>query len=208
MCDVNPIVNAVAAVTSAAPEEEPKVTLTDAVEIAPALVENSTEAPAKVEDAPPLPKDITPKEWKNIMRLYFTVRRNTVEPCGHKLDTNNDPRNNCNFCWFVFFQTHGEMTQTSDEIFQKYGRKALESLRGTKFVKNFLKFMAVLAIMKKQAEAQKENDGRSIGEPGSGGGNELSPETTSEQSSGSTDQQTVVDGGQVEGAGASQESAG
>lgn len=207
MENVNPVVAAVAAVTSEPVENS--IVLTDAVENAPALVESGTEAPVKVEDAPPLPKkELTEKDWRAIRRLYVTVRLNTVEPCGHKLDPSRDPRGNCPYCWFVFFQTHGELVQTADEMFQKVGSQGLETLRGKKFVKNFLRFMAVIATMKAQAEAQKEKNGEisSTGEPGSSSG----PAESSSTSTGDSgiEQGAIIDGGQVQGAGTSQEGTG
>lgn len=121
--------------------------------------------PEDVKPAGP-PKQLTEKEFRMLRRIYVTVRHNTVEPCGDKLDINREPRNNCPYCWFVFFNSHGELVQTADEVFQKEGRDALVSLKGTKFVKNFLKFMATLAVMKEQLEAQqaanKEQDEQGV----------------------------------------------
>lgn len=206
MENVNAVAEAVALVTTDGDGQN-----RDAAELEAAGLPNidvTGEVPP-VEAAPPLPKkELTEKDWRAIRRLYVTVRLNTVEPCGHKLDPSRDPRGNCPYCWFVFFQTHGELVQTADEMFQKVGSQGLETLRGKKFVKNFLRFMAVIATMKAQAEAQKEKNGEisSTGEPGSSSG----PAESSSTSTGDSgiEQGAIIDGGQVQGAGTSQEGTG
>lgn len=153
------------------------------------------------ESLAPEEKKLTEKEYKNLLRIFFTVRHNTVEPCGHKLDIKREPRGNCPYCWFVYFNTYGEMVQTCDEVFQKHGPKALESLRGKKFVKNFIRFMATLAAMKKLQDAQKESNGESTGSVGSSSRASEDSTDTGVSDPGSTDRlQTSGIGGQVEGA--------
>ncbi len=39
-------------------------------------------------------KELTLKDYKNLRRMYFTVRRATVSECGRKYDDMNQPRTN------------------------------------------------------------------------------------------------------------------
>jgi hypothetical protein len=93
-------------------------------------------------------KPLTLKELKKARSIYVTRRNDIVEHCGHKFHTDNQPDTNCPYCWFAFFQTFGEVTQTADEVYQKEGKEMLVKIRGKKFVKNFLQFMKTLAYMK------------------------------------------------------------
>lgn len=104
----------------------------------------------------PEQKKLTPTEIKALYRMYFTVRHQNVEVCGHQFDfAAEQPRHaNCETCWFTFFQVHGELTQTADEIFQKEGQQVLVAMKGKKFVKMFLKFMATVAQMVKEKNEQ------------------------------------------------------
>jgi hypothetical protein len=105
--------------------------------------------------------EITRAEYKKGMHDGFTVRHRPL-PCGHKLVAGQSPRHrNCEACWFTFFQVHGELTQAVDEAYNsqgiEVGRELIKQLRGTKFLKNFLKFMASVATLKAQMETQPAN---------------------------------------------------
>lgn len=95
-------------------------------------------------------KKLSLKEYKNLMRQYFTVRRPIVQGCGHKIDVDDrdGPRNNCESCWFAFFNNHGEMVQTVDEMIQKHGSETVVRMRGVKFLKMFRSFMSTLVAWK------------------------------------------------------------
>ena len=102
------------------------------------------------------------------------LRYQRVPMCGHKFIPGHEPRHrNCEACWFTFFQVHGELTQSCDQVFAELGEPALRQLRPGKFVKNFLKFMSTLAQWQEAAKAVKET-------------NEVST-TTASGSSGDTD---------------------
>lgn len=101
-----------------------------------------------VEDLTQPKKPISPAEYKKLMGVYFTQRYSRVEHCNHTFHPENEPRTNCQYCWFAYFQIHGETTQTADECFQKDGKAMLVRVRGERFTKNFLRFMATLAYMK------------------------------------------------------------
>ena len=109
---------------------------------------------AKSEHDPIVPPKMTRKVWKEMMRIHFTVRRPTVKSCGHKINIQSDPRNNCADCWFAYFQNNGQMTQIADECFTQAGRDVLERSRGKKFVKFFLMFMSTIARFQREAAAR------------------------------------------------------
>lgn len=115
-------------------------------------------------------KPPTRAEYKKMMGMYFTQRRDRVEYCGHKFHPENQPKRNCPWCWFAFFQIHGEVTQTADECFQKDGREMLVRVKGEKFTKNFLRFMETLAYMKENKingfdrEVDREMESRRSGQ--------------------------------------------
>lgn len=117
--------------------------------------ENTANLLARESENPP--KVLTRSEYKAAMRTFFTQRHATVTPCGHKFHPTAEPKNNCQYCWFCYYNEHGEVTQTAEECFQKEGADFLIKLRGKKFFKNFLKFMATLAQY--QAIKEKEQNG-------------------------------------------------
>jgi hypothetical protein len=88
-----------------------------------------------------------------------TLKLQRVPMCGHKFTPGQEPRHrNCESCWFTFFQVHGELTQSLDEVFAKYGESGLRHLKPAKYVKNFLRFMSTIATWKEAAETAKEHD--------------------------------------------------
>jgi hypothetical protein len=96
------------------------------------------------------PKEVIPtlSEIKQARRVYWTVRNPIVQACGHKLKEMAEPKNNCEYCWFTFFNTYGELTKSVDEAFREHGKDFVVNLRGTKFVKNFTRFMSTLSQLK------------------------------------------------------------
>jgi hypothetical protein len=102
------------------------------------------------------PKLMTESEFRMMRRMHFTVRHGRVDVCGHRFDSITEPRNNCEYCWWAFFKSHGELVQVTDRAYQEQGSDFVDKLRGVKYRKNFLKFMATLA--KFQAEAAQTQD--------------------------------------------------
>lgn len=99
-----------------------------------------------------------------------TLMYRRIPMCGHALIPGKEPRHrNCEACWFTFFKIHGELSQSCDEVFSKFGENGLKQLRPGKFTRNFLKFMATLAVWKKAMD-QVEKDGEDsiAATPGSG----------------------------------------
>lgn len=90
-------------------------------------------------------KKITEREYRKLMNQYFTVRRPIVEGCGHKIDTENGPKNNCQTCWFAYFNNHSELVQAIDQAMRTDGPEVVIALRGLKFVRMYRKFMSTVA---------------------------------------------------------------
>lgn len=96
------------------------------------------------------------RDYKNMMRQFFTVRRQTVKDCGHKYNETSEPRTNCHICWFAWLNAHGDMVKICDEMFvQPGGEAGLVKIKGIKFVKNFKKFMSTLARWKAEEAVKK-----------------------------------------------------
>lgn len=135
----------------------------------PEVSEKLTATEEKVNAAlTPEPKKLTIKEFKQLLAKFFTVRNNIVEMCGHPIGQDREPKMvNCEYCWFAYFQTHGKIVQVADECFQSEGKEMLERIKGKKFVKHFIRFMAIVARMKEINDKRKvESNGKipSIGE--------------------------------------------
>jgi hypothetical protein len=106
------------------------------------------------------PEEITRAEYKKAMRETFTVKHKVIPACNHKFVPGHEPQHrNCEHCWFVFFQTHGELTQSVEELFQKHGKQPVIALKGVKFFDNWLKFMSTVAAFKAAVETAKEKNG-------------------------------------------------
>ena len=152
------------------PEESDRILRESAVEIIPQ--ENTDETLAKAVDlapAPEPPKPPTRKEWGKIMRLFFTIQRGRAKQCGHRLGVveyspdgnhkvriNTEPRDNCEFCWFAFFNENADMVATADRCFSEEGESTLVRIRGKKFTKNFKKFLSTMFRFKAELDAQAE----------------------------------------------------
>lgn len=122
--------------------------------------------------------EITRAEYKKYQRQNTTVKHQRVPMCGHKFVQGKEPRHkNCETCWFSFFQVYGELTQSVEEVYAKKGPALIVQLKGKKFLVNFLKFMATVAVWKMTADAAKEKqDGSTSTVEGSNGeDNAVSP---------------------------------
>lgn len=144
------------------------------IEANSAVIEANPDTPA--EQKPP-----TRRELGRLRRQYFTRELPTVTGCGHKADPMREPKNNCQYCWFTFFNNHGELVQAVDELWRKEPG-ILVGLKGNKFAKNFLKFMATLAQWKATADAAKaaeeqKNESSTGSVEGSSGAADTAPAT-------------------------------
>jgi hypothetical protein len=110
------------------------------------------------------PPQLTEGLLRKLRGRYFTVRHPFLVDCGHKLDMINQPKNNCDNCWFQFFNTHGELVKVADQFYRTHGKGAMVSMRGEKFVKNFGRFMVtVLAMKQEEADVVSNPEGSNIG---------------------------------------------
>lgn len=100
-------------------------------------------------------KGISRKEYGEIRRQQITRVCQKVPMCGHKFVPGAQPRHrNCEACWFAFFNVHGELTQSIEELYAKHGKQPVVTLLGPKVLKNFLKFMSTVAAFKASQEAR------------------------------------------------------
>ena len=99
---------------------------------------------------------LTEAQFRQLRGRYFTVRHFTVPECGHKLDMINEPTfRNCEYCWWAFFSSHGELVQVTDKAFQEQGPAFLDKMRGVQYRKMFTRFMATMARFKAESDALK-----------------------------------------------------
>ena len=105
-------------------------------------------------------------EYKRMMRQFFTVEHKRVKACGHKF-TGQEPRTNCQYCWFAYFNEHGEFTKSLDELWRSpNGKQMMPALRGAKFTKMFLRFMSTVASWKAADEKGSNGaEGKPVQEP-------------------------------------------
>jgi hypothetical protein len=120
--------------------------------------------PSAIEVADISPKFVPPnsekpsrKEVGKMRKAYLTRVLPEVTACGHRLDTQRMPSNNCEACWYAYFKTsvdlvalHAELSEEApiytDNGF-KLGRKNvgkdnLTKKYGAKFTKMFGRFLA------------------------------------------------------------------
>lgn len=100
-------------------------------------------AAAEATPEPTTPKQYSRKEIGQARRAYITQTYGKVVLCGHSFQPNNPPRLNCTDCWDAFFHMHPEMTKSCAEFCAnpKLGEATLEKAQGTKFVKQFRRFI-------------------------------------------------------------------
>ena len=131
--------------------------------------ETGTPAPAAEVPAQP-PKQLSEREYKELLRKFFTVRHARLTNCGHKFVPNIQPRNNCENCWWTFFNTHKELVELTDKFWAEFGKEALIGMRGKKYVTMFGRFMATVIRLKQEDEALRIANGNQNNEPGSSNG--------------------------------------
>ena len=107
-------------------------------------------------DGKPLP--INERTLRLIRGKTFTVRH-ILLTCGHKMDLQNEPRTNCETCWWEWLNNHSTLVQTAHEFYQQYGKERLVAMRGARFVKMWLRFMSTVAHMIEEQKKQEKQDG-------------------------------------------------
>ena len=101
------------------------------------------------------PPKIIPNLIRKLRGKYFTVKHVRLNDCGHLLDMINQPKNNCEVCWFNWFNAHAQLVETRTSSTQKHGKGPMVAMRGVKFVKNFFRFMATVAHFMKEAQEKE-----------------------------------------------------
>jgi hypothetical protein len=134
---------------------------------APATEPDPAASPKGYEGVPPElwpdkdgnPPVITERLLRSLRGKYFTVKHVRLGVCGHLLDMINQPKNNCEQCWFQFFNTHPQLVEVADQFFRTHGKKPMVGMRGEKFVKMFLRYMAtIIHLMKQEGRIPSESD--------------------------------------------------
>ena len=110
----------------------------------------------------PAPRQISQAEFRELRRSYFTVRHDTVQPCGHKLDRINQPKLNCEFCWFGFYESHPDLVATADRAYQEQGVRFLDKIRGVRFRKMFCRYMCTKLKLQAEMKAREDEQGREV----------------------------------------------
>lgn len=104
------------------------------------------------------PPKITEELLRRLRGKYFTVRHPFLKDCEHKLDMINEPRHrHCENCWWTWFNSHGPLVETADQMYRTLGPQAVEALRGKTFVKMFRRFMATVYHFKQELEKNNES---------------------------------------------------
>jgi hypothetical protein len=107
------------------------------------------------------PEQITESQLRELRCKYFTIRHPRVPECGHALDTINEPTfRNCQFCWFTFFTTHGDLVKVTHEAFSEHGPAFVDKLRGRRYRVMFTRFMSTMNRLKEEADALQEQRSR------------------------------------------------
>jgi hypothetical protein len=109
------------------------------------------------------PRQVSWAELKQLRGQYFTVRHGRVYPCGHRFDKITEPRTNCEYCWYNWLNSHGELIQSVDRAFQEQGKDFVIKLRGEKFLRMFLRYMSTIAKFKAEEEEKNEREASSVG---------------------------------------------
>ena len=110
---------------------------------------------------------LTERQFRELRGKYFTVRHLRVKECGHLLDQINEPTyRNCEYCWWAFFSSHGELVNVTDEAFKEHGPAFVDKLRGKQYRKMFTAYMSTLAAFKLEADAMQAQAQEKMNEQG------------------------------------------
>lgn len=95
----------------------------------------------------------TLSDHKAFNKHYVTRILATTVKCGHKVDPEIGPSNNCEYCWFAYFNSNTERVQKwCDELVKNNGSE-LSAFYGEKYVKWFRRFLIAVNQL-------KENNGK------------------------------------------------
>lgn len=109
---------------------------------------------------------LTERTMAMLRNRYFTVRHVFLANCQHKLDMINQPKNNCDSCWFQFFNTHSTLVEIARDFHQQYGKERLIAMRGKKFFVAFCRFMSTVHHILEEQKLKERNDNQELGNLG------------------------------------------
>jgi hypothetical protein len=75
-----------------------------------------------------------------------------VVECGHKFDPREMPRNNCGYCWYVYWNLHPAEVVAGQSVIKVYGKDAVIKSKGMKYYKALLQAIEVYEWKKSQEE--------------------------------------------------------
>jgi hypothetical protein len=65
-----------------------------------------------------------------------------VIKCGHKFHPTDEPDTNCASCWSAYFMEQKGIRIGVDSIIRSFGIEQLRKVRGNKFAKMYMRFVA------------------------------------------------------------------
>lgn len=95
-------------------------------------------------------KRITLQDYRNYNRVYTTRRLSTVTQCGHKIDVDNGPKNDCVYCWLSWFNNNAERVTIWTNVIANGGKAGLIAEFGKKQVKWFDRYLSAVGSLKQQ----------------------------------------------------------
>ncbi len=100
-------------------------------------------------------KPLSRSQIGKLRKQYVTIQHPRVRACNHSLDMNQQPRHrNCQYCWFAWFNGHGEVVQQLDEMHTSGQDELIIQLQGKKFLHRWRQFMSTVANLKAEELAQ------------------------------------------------------
>lgn len=81
-----------------------------------------------------------------------------VVECGHKFDPREQPRNNCRYCWSVYWELHPAEVPAGQSILKVYGKEAVIKSRGEKYYKALRKAIEAYEWKRSQEASLKPMD--------------------------------------------------
>lgn len=110
------------------------------------------------------PPQLTEALMRKLRGKYFTVKHPVLANCGHKMDQMNEPRTNCQNCWFQWLNTHPQLVEVADQFYRTQGKGPITAMRGAKFVKMFGRYMATVIRLMNEEKQNVVEDSKSRGD--------------------------------------------
>jgi len=95
----------------------------------------------------------TEADWKRFNKNYVTRVLPITNLCHHKLDPDLPPKTNCETCWLSYFNNYGEQVyEVLKQLETSEGEQALLQANGTKYVRNFKRFVAAVKALEENGK--------------------------------------------------------